>query len=59
MIGQYHHQTVIAEVDIDDEEESDDEEQSNDCISKLAFKDIMNVITVLKTTACFQTLQPI
>ena len=43
---------IIAEVfghaDVDDEEESDDEEQPTDCVSKSAFKDIMNVITVLK-----------
>ena len=53
---------IIAEVsgyvDIDDEE-SDDEEQPTDCTSKPAFKDVMNALTVLKTTACFQTLEPI
>ena len=43
---------IIAEVfghaDVDDEEESDDEEQPTDCVSKSAFNDVMNVITVLK-----------
>ena len=43
---------IIAEVfghaGVDDEEESDDEEQPTDCVSKSAFNDVMNVITVLK-----------
>ena len=43
---------IIAEVfghaGVDDEEESDDEEQPTDCVSKSAFKDVMNAITILK-----------
>ena len=39
---------VSGHVNTDVEEESDDEEQPTDCISKLAFKDVLNVITVLE-----------
>ena len=43
---------IIAEVsghiNIDDEEESDVEEQPADCISRPAFKDVMNAIIVLE-----------
>ena len=44
---------VSEHVDINDEEESDDEEQSTDCISKSAFKDVMNVINVLEDYSLF------
>ena len=54
---------IIAEVsgyvDIDNEEEWDDEEQLADCISKQALTDVINATPFLKTTACFQTLEPI
>lgn len=39
---------VSGHVDINDEEESDDKEQPTDFISKLAFKKVMNAITVLE-----------
>ena len=39
---------VSGHVDINDEKESDDEEQPTDCISKPAFMDVMNAITVLE-----------
>ena len=44
---------VSGHADIDDEEESDDEEQPTDCISKPAFKDVMNDITVLEDYSLF------
>ena len=44
---------VSGHVDINDEEESDDEEQPTDCISKPAFKDVMNVINVLEDYSLF------
>ena len=52
---------IIAEVtgrahDADDEEDSDNEEQPTECLTKPSFNDVMNSITILKTTACFQTL---
>ena len=48
---------VSGHVDIDDEEESDDEEQPTDCISKPAFKDIMNTITVLEDYSLFSNFE--
>ena len=46
---------TIAEVSghVDYEKESDDEEQTTDCISKPAFKDVMNTITVLEDYSLF------
>ena len=44
---------VYEHADNDDEEESDDEEQRTDCISKPAFKDVMNAITVLEDYSLF------
>ena len=48
---------IIAEVSghvyIDNEEESDDEEQPTDCISKPAFKEILNAITILEDHSLF------
>ena len=44
---------ISKHVDINDEEESDDEEQPTDCISKPAFKDVMNVINVLEDYSLF------
>ena len=44
---------VYGHVDIDNEEESDNEEQPTDCISKPAFNDIMNAITVHKDYSLF------
>ena len=44
---------VSGHADIDGEEESDDEEQPTDCISKPAFKDVMNDITVLEDYSLF------
>ena len=44
---------VSGHVDIDGEEESDDEEQPTHCISKTAFQDVMNAITVLKDCSLF------
>ena len=35
------------------EKECDDEEQTTDCISKPAFKDVMNTITVLEDYSLF------
>ena len=48
---------VSGHVDIDDEEESDDEEQPTDCISKPAFKDVMNTITVLEDYSLFSNFE--
>ena len=44
---------VFGHVDIDDEEESDDEAQPAGCISKPAFKDVMNAITILEDYSLF------
>ena len=44
---------VSGQVDIDDEEESNDEEQLIDCISKPAFKNVMNAITVPEDYSLF------
>ena len=48
---------VSGHVDIDDEEEFDDEEQPTDCISKPAFKDVMNTITVLEDYSLFSNFR--
>ena len=48
---------VSGHVDIDDEEEFDDEEQPTDCISKPAFKDVMNTITVLEDYRLFSNFR--
>ena len=44
---------LFGHVDIDDEEESNDEEQPTDFILKPAFRDVMNVITVLEDNHLF------
>ena len=44
---------VSGHNDIDDEEESDDKEQPADCISKPAFKGVMNAIHVLEHYSLF------
>ena len=48
---------VSGHVDIDDEEESDEKEQPIDCISKPAFKDVMNTITVLEDYSLFSNFE--
>ena len=59
MFQQIHY--IIAEVsghgDIDDGEESGDEEQPTDCISKPAFKDVMNAITILEGYSLFSNFE--
>ena len=45
---------VSGHVDIDNEEQFQDEEQPSDCISKPAFKDVMNTITILEDYNFFQ-----
>ena len=44
---------VSGHVDINDEEVSDNEEQPTNCISKLAFKDVMNAIDVREDYSLF------
>ena len=44
---------VSGHVDIDDKLESDDKEQPTGCISKLVFKNVMNIITVLEDYSLF------
>ena len=47
---------VSGHVDIDSKEESDDEGQPTGCVSKPAFKDVMNAITFLEDYSLFSSI---